>query len=371
MEILFVFLLAAAVRGLVQQTRRDLDRWNRRPSKPRGPGWWRRLTASGIGYWLHQALHGFPSARAGLADGVNRAREAHHRARRDIAQGRAEHAEGRAELHPELETYRERRRRALEDLERQRAEREEREHQEYLAMLERRRERDEARRRREEERAEAEREPAPEPADPSAAEAEMHSSPDDPPGGSDEETSDPPGGDHDEEDPVADWDGPLPGEDNAPSPEQPAGQNQGDNMSTGTGEVTYASVKARMRQTVTDAEQRQAEAQEAVQATEEHLAWTQGAKAEAGAMADEMQALEVDPATLGAMSEHLDALDAAERAAVELQEQAVANKAAWDKVLETAQQVSSQMEASGHGNLDEAHANAAAGGGKKEFYGEG
>jgi len=123
-----------------------------------------------------------------------------------------------------------------------------------------------------------------------------------------------------------------------------------------------------MQQTVTDAEQRQAEAQAGVEATEEHLAWVQDAKNRASTMADEMQSLKVDPATLGAMAEHLEALDAAEKAAIDLRDQAVLNKQAWDRVLETAQQVVNQLDASGHGNVAEAHAAAAGGGAEKDFY---
>jgi hypothetical protein len=84
-----------------------------------------------------------------------------------------------------------------------------------------------------------------------------------------------------------------------------------------------------------------------------------------------MQALEVDGAVLGAMAEHLAALDAAVQAERDLQEAAERAKAAWTQAVETAQNVSHQLDASGHGNLQEAHDNAAGQGAKKEFYTEG
>jgi hypothetical protein len=83
-----------------------------------------------------------------------------------------------------------------------------------------------------------------------------------------------------------------------------------------------------------------------------------------------MQVLEVDGGTLGAMSEHLEALDRAEEAALELHEQMGVCMKAWAAVGESAANVKSQLAASGHKQLEEAHANAAGGGAKKEFYGE-
>jgi len=384
-ELLVIFLIAGAVRGLVKQTKRDLARWRTRPPAPKGTKWWNKpVTATGTGYWGHQALHGFPSARHGAAAGYHQARKAHLDAKHAREKARAETDEHHARTRPEIDDFRARRRAALELIEQQQADREEQEHRDYLALLEARRLRDEARRRREAERADAERAQEPE--------AEKPAEPEDPPdppedeAPADAETSGTPEDDEKPEDPAADWDDPLPGEEGTES-QGKEGTTMADEFDVndrggsgwlgpaggggGGGDTTYASVKAQMQQTVTDAEQRQAEAQESVQATEEHLAWVQDAKSRASTMADEMQALEVDPATLGAMSEHLEALDAAEKAAIDLRDQAVLNKEAWDRVLETAQQVVNQLEASGHGNLDEAHAAAAGGGAKKDFYGEG
>lgn len=355
-EILVIFLVAAAFRGLVEQTKRDMARWRARPPAARGTRWWNKpITAGAAGYWGHQAAHGFPSARAGWHDGWTRARQAHHQAQRTIAQNRAEHAEGRAELVPELHGFRDRRNKALRELERQRAERWRREQQQ----------RDERLRREQQQRDGQQQE---------HGEADPPQDPPEVPGEDEHDDEKPAEGYTCSQCPVPPDGYELAGcthqQDPAPADEPAPAATNGTAGGTMT-ETTYAGVKAKMAQTVVDAEQRQAEAQQAVQATEEHLTWVKAAKGEASTMADEMQALEVDPATLGAAAEHLEALDAAEKVAQDLQEQATLNKAAWDKVLETAKDVDGQLEASGHGNLDEAHANAAGGGGKKEFYGQG
>ena len=124
-QLLLIFLFAAAVRALTEQTRRDLAKWRGRPARPARPGrlanWWRRhVTAGNAGYWGHQAAHGFPTARHGLHDGWTRGREAHHRAQRGIERNRAERAEGQAEHEPEMAGYRRRRAGALAEMERQR-----------------------------------------------------------------------------------------------------------------------------------------------------------------------------------------------------------------------------------------------------------
>ena len=148
----------------------------------------------------------------------------------------------------------------------------------------------------------------------------------------------------------------------------PAQPGQGDgNVS----ETTYQGVKQQMETAAAEAEQYAGEAEQAETVTEEHSEQARQAKEQGQVAAEEMQALEVDAETLSAMADHLQALDDAEKRAAELNDQTTQLKEAWQRVQETAAQVQSQLDASGHGALDEAHANAAAGGGKKEFYGEG
>jgi hypothetical protein len=380
-ELIVIFLIAGACRGLVQQTKRDLAKWRTRPPAKRGTRWWNRpLTAGDVGYWGHQAAHGFPTARAGVTDGLSRARQAHHQARRDIAQARAEHAEGRADLHPELENFRQRRREALERLW---------EKQRYQP--------------------EAAPGPAPEPpeppapAEPPAAEAAAEDHEDDGEAAAHAETSDLPEEDEEPEDPAAGWDDPLPTErkhamsdsksDSKADAKAQAEQaeydhqqqdnshgvmgrapNPGENNHKGDGnvsETTYKGVKARMASAQTAAEQRQAEAKAAQAGCEERVSEAEQAKAWAQATSEEMQSLDVDAAVLNAMAEHLDAADKALQVEQELLEAAAQAWTAWSEVVETAGQVTSQLEASGHGQLDEAHENAAAGGAEKAFYGEG
>jgi hypothetical protein len=119
-EVLVFLLLAAAVRGLVHQTREDLARWRGRPARA-GRAAGRRVTTRAAGYWLNQLAHGFPSVRHGFMDGWARGMQAHHEARRAIAEHLAKHAERRAGLEPELTDLRARRRQALEEINRRRA----------------------------------------------------------------------------------------------------------------------------------------------------------------------------------------------------------------------------------------------------------
>jgi len=121
---------------------------------------------------------------------------------------------------------------------------------------------------------------------------------------------------------------PLPGEDDR---NQSASPTEGNTMPTGTAsDVTYDAVLAKMN--------------DAVQVAEQHAADVTAAKNEADQIADQMQALDVDPATLSAMADHADALDEAETA--------------HQKVLETAQNVQHVLEAE-QGQLAEAHKNTA------------
>jgi hypothetical protein len=83
------------------------------------------------------------------------------------------------------------------------------------------------------------------------------------------------------------------------------------------------------------------------------LAERQQVVAQANAMAEQMQALSVDPATLGAMADHLDALNAA--------------AAAQQRVVETAGQVADTLQR-GHAGLKEAHDNAPVQAADTAFY---
>lgn len=100
-------------------------------------------------------------------------------------------------------------------------------------------------------------------------------------------------------------------------------------MPTGTAsDVTYDGVLSEMNDAVNTAEQ--------------HAADVAAAKSDADNIAEQMQALDVDPSTLSAMADHADALDEAE--------------AAHQKVLETAQNVQATLERE-QGQLAEAHKN--------------
>lgn len=326
--LLLIIVVYAASRALWEQTKRDMAAWRRRPARPARPGrfaaWWRRhMTAGNAGYWGHQAGHGFPTARHGLHDGWTRGREAHQRAMAGIAQNRAERAEGRAEHEPLMAEFRRRRDAALEDIKRQEIDRA---HEEALV--------ENARRGQEE----------PE-QDIDLASALFP-----------EQEQDEPAQDGSEQE-----------QDEQEQPEVPAAPGDGDDMSAGT-ETTYQGVRDRMNQQVIDAEQHAIEAEQSVAVTEEHAEAARRTKADAGTMAEEMQALQVDAGTLGAMAEHMEALDAAESAANELNELMVRVKESWGRVQETAEAVVDVLDAGGHGALDEAHANAAGGGAEKEFY---
>jgi len=136
-------------------------------------------------------------------------------------------------------------------------------------------------------------------------------------------------------------------------------------------ETTYQGVQVMMETAAADAEQYAAEAEQSQTVTEEHTEQARQAKQRGTTAAEEMQSLGVDAETLSAMADHLQALDDAEKHAGELNDQVTLLTEAWRRVEETAGNVRSQLDASGHGALDEAHANAAGGGADKPFYGEG
>ena len=108
---------------------------------------------------------------------------------------------------------------------------------------------------------------------------------------------------------------------------------------TPVSDVTYDGVISAMSAAVARAEGSAAEQQQAGQ--------------QASAMADQAQALGVDPATLSAMADHLDAHDAAARALL--------------RVQETAETVRAELER-GHAGLKQAHDDAPVTAAATEFY---
>jgi hypothetical protein len=397
-EILILFLLVAATRGLWKQTKEDLARWRGRPAKPPGSrqSWRSRASTGATGYWAGQAAHGFPTARHGFTDGWMRALEAHHEARRGIAQARAERAEGKAEMHPELADLRTRRRAAAERL---RAQREtDRAHLEA-------------------ERENRVRDEHPEWFTPAGQAGEEDGPGEDSPfswgradrtylteAGSEEEACrlarGASGRNHGQyaawrraflgDVLLGTWEGGEPaGAEAGPGDEparpadpggaeaqdQPAGPagpaaaaTEGEQTMT---ETSYAGVKARMTAAVSAAEQHAADAKAAQAGTEEHMEEAGAAKRWAETTADGMQALKVDAGSLAAMDDHLEALAAVEEKATELNEMMGQLKTAWDKVQESAQQVKTALDGGGHGGVQEARDNAAGGGAEKAFYEEG
>lgn len=342
--ILFVLLFAYSVESLWKDTKKALRKW--RGSRGKNT---KRVGLHDVGFWLHQLAHGFPTARHGFMSGWHRGRQAHHTARTGMAQARAEHAEQRVQRGPELAEYRQRRRKALAELDRQRYDEDEEDPELGPPQL-----------------AEApayvgpntpEAPPAsasqypltlgqPEHAGRHVRREQLHADPDPRP-----------------EDPAL-VTPPEPAQPPVPAP-GPA-PTQGDAVSET--ETTYASVKARMAHDVATAEAQAADAKAAETGAEERVNEAEKAKAWAETTADEMQALEVDAAVLGAMADHLSNLDAAKTAEDALLEAVTAAYEAWLRVGESAQNVASQLDASGHGGVQEARENAANGGAAKEFY---
>jgi hypothetical protein len=116
----------------------------------------------------------------------------------------------------------------------------------------------------------------------------------------------------------------------------------GNNTQSGSGEVTYDGVQREMSAAAAAAENQAAAAEAAAKA--------------AANTAEQMQALEMDPATLGAMADHLDAHEAM--------------KAAAARVQETAETTQTTL-ARGHSGLSAAHKEAPVDAAAKPFYQEG
>jgi hypothetical protein len=354
-QLILVFLAVAALRGLIEQTRRDLAAWRSRP----------HTSSNGLhtaGYWLHQAVHGFPTVRHGFMSGWHRGRTAHLHARRQMHRASTEHIEAQADAGPELASYRQRRQEAWERINRQREEEAARQagYTYHYGPADRQWEvqatdendavhgasraawHDPGRRFHAVERPVA--------GGPDRVIREFEEAPPDPP-----------------DDPEPAPQQPEPEREPTPQPAGPPPQQQGEPM----GDTTFPAVMARMDAAASSAEQRHAEAEQGTTATEEHATEASAAKAYAAVTADEMQALEVDAASLGAMADHLAAVDEAESAAQELHEQMGRSRDAWARVQETALGVKDRLLAGGHGALADAHADAAGGGAQKDFYTEG
>ena len=116
----------------------------------------------------------------------------------------------------------------------------------------------------------------------------------------------------------------------------------GNNTQSGSGEVTYDGVQREMSAAAAAAENQAAAAEAAAKA--------------AANTAEQMQALEMDPGTLGAMADHLDAHEAM--------------KAAAARVQETAETTQTTL-ARGHSGLSAAHKEAPVDAAAKPFYQEG
>lgn len=320
-----------------------------------------------LGYGLSQVVHGFPQARHGFAEGWHQGRRAHAHALAGAQKAKAEHLEARAGLIPQVREYRRRQKEALEEIRRQQqGEGTGGTSFEPVLLTGRSKsgrpvnpitgdpedtisvwDEEDLNRRLAAAAADPDMEVTTRPMPPAETDSEGTGESDPVPS---EDTPD------QQEDPEQDTPGPQ---------EPPAQPGQGDET---VSETTYQSVKQQMDTAETEAEQRAAEAEESETVTEEHSEQARQAKERGNAAAEEMQSLGVDGESLSAMADHLEALDDAEKAAAELHDQMSQVKDAWQRVQETAGQVKAQLDASGHAALDEAHANAAAGGAEKAFY---
>jgi len=153
-----------------------------------------------------------------------------------------------------------------------------------------------------------------------------------------------------------------------PEPEvQPANpQNTG---GTQMSDTTYGSVATDMTSEVASAENRAAEVNAARVAAEAQSAEASEAKARALRISEDMQALDMDPATLGAIADHIDAAAEADKAHQEAEEALGRAHAASVRVMESAQNVQAVM-AQGHAGLAAAHQEAPVEAADKAFYAE-
>lgn len=182
--------------------------------------------------------------------------------------------------------------------------------------------------------------------------------------------------------PDDDWDAPLPGEDEhyedrdagerpgADEDQQDQAQQSTSPQNTGgtqMSDTTYDGVVRDMGTAVSTAEQHAAETNAAMASAESHAQAAADAKAQALRISEDMQALDVDPDTLGAMADHLDAADAAEKAHQAAYEAVQAARAADIRVMETAQNADATLKR-GHAGLAAAHQEAPVQAAAREFY---
>ncbi len=132
-------------------------------------------------------------------------------------------------------------------------------------------------------------------------------------------------------------------------------------------EVTYDGVIRAAGEAVTAAEERAAEIARTTSAAEAQATEAGIAQRWADQAAENMQALNVDPATLSAMADHQDALTAAEKAHQEAIEALQRVAQAQGRVTETAQNVKGTLER-GHAGLKQAHDDAPVDAADREFY---
>lgn len=137
--------------------------------------------------------------------------------------------------------------------------------------------------------------------------------------------------------------------------------------STMASEVTYDGVIKAAGEAVTAAEERAAEVTRSISQAEAQATEAGIAQRWADHAADQMQALNVDSATLGAMADHQDALATAEKAHQAVLEALEQARQAQARVTETAQNVESTLKR-GHAGLAEAHQNAPVEAAATEFY---
>jgi hypothetical protein len=393
MEILSIILIIYVIKHAVEDAKKGYGKSKaaymasadkRFPSAPKSR---RAATAMrhDIGYWSAQASRGFPSVRHGLAAGwhAGRREQAERKAGKEWA--KAQHMEARARLAPDVAGYKERQQSAAEKL---------------RAFTRRqpvndtggtclycdapdgqecspdcpyfnqdRREMDRIKRERA---ARADREgSAPEPAADAGAPRSSRRV-----DGKPETDADPhehcnkPGcgcrchATADNAPPAAE---PEKAEPHVP-PQSP--QPEGETMPTGTtADVTYDGVTRSMAAEQVRAEARAAEQARAAAAAEAVAAEQQQAGRDASAAADAMQALKVDPGTLSAMADHLDAQDKAEKAQLGVHEANTEAVRALQHVQETAAAVEAALRA--HAGLNQAHQEAPVVAADRTFYGEG
>ena len=310
MEVLIIILIIAwAVKHSAGEGHLDWQSSkaaNRRGTRGRGvPKRAASAVQHDLGYWFHQVINGFPKARHGIAAGWTAGRTAQAQGAADRQRARAEHMTLRARLLPEIREHRRRQAEALEQIRKAQ-------------------------------------EPEPQEA---AGEARPTRRVDGKPEtGADRRFFDA------RESGYEGWidqDG-IPVPDPAPSQESSTGDGESTSPPQST---TEGSTMPAASDTTYDGVLQAMQAERA--AAESRAAEQKAASQRAGQQAEEMQALDLDPATLGAIADHLDAQTAA--------------VTAQQRVMETAGAVESALKR-GHAGLAEAHKDAPVQAADKQFY---